>query len=134
MNGSDTALPGGGQAADEHLLRLRLRAFFEEGLADDHAQALREQVAADIPRRLAENGLRLWLHHWLSGDRAGIGFGLLIEMTAELAEGAAPLFSAGLFYPGAALVRQLLECNYLLALAGERRAEMAAWLDGSVAD
>jgi len=120
-------------AADAQF-RQRLRDCLAEGLADDGAQALREQVAAEVPKHLADNGLRLWIHHYVSGDRAGMGFALVTETTAELAEGAARLYAADLFYPGAALVRQLLECGYLLALAGERKDEMADWIDGSADD
>jgi hypothetical protein len=112
-------------------VRQALGAMLEDGLANDEAQALREHLAKVIPGYLAENGSRLWFHHTIAGDRAGVGFALVTETSAELAEGAARLLAADLFYPGAALVRQLLECCYLLALAGERREEMADWLGGS---
>jgi len=116
---------------DERATEASARAFMETGLANDRAQALRERVAIDVPRYLAENGSRISFHHWLGGDRAGLGFGLITEMTADLAKGAGQLFTTELFYPGAALVRQLLECGYLLALAEERKEEMTTWLDGS---
>lgn len=116
---------------DERAAKASVRVLMETGLANNHSQALREQVAVEVPRYLAENGSRISFHHWLSGDRAGVGFGLITEMTADLAKGAGQLFAAELFYPGAALVRQLLECGYLLALAGEHKDEMATWLDGS---
>lgn len=102
-----------------------------EALADDEAQALREQLVDAIAARLAENGLRLSIHHQLGDDPAGLGFATITEMAAELTEGTASLFRSGLWYPGAALVRQLLECGYLLALASDRREEPEAWLTGS---
>lgn len=101
------------------------------GLADDHAQALRERVAHEIPRFLATNGLRLSIHHQLEFDVAGIGFATGTEMAAELGEGAKRLFGAELWYPGAALVRQLIECTYLLTLMADRREEAAAWMTSS---
>ncbi len=52
-------------------------------------------------------------------------------MTAELGEGARRLFDAGLWYPGAALVRQLIECGYLLTLMAENRDEASAWMTTS---
>lgn len=110
------------------------RAVLERGLADDRAQALRERIAHDIPALLAENGSRLSVHHQLSGDPAGLGFAIAVEMAAELGEGAARLYDAGLWYPGAALVRQLLECQYLLALAGGDRTEAERWLKSSRQD
>jgi hypothetical protein len=104
-------------------------AFLEKGLANNEAQALRENLARAIPHRLAENGLRLYLHYEF-GERnaAGTGFATMTEMAAELGEGAVALFDADLWYPGAALVRQLIECGYLLALAAERREEAADWM------
>ncbi len=111
-----------------------IRAELEGGLANDGAQALRERVATEVPRYLARNGSRICFHHRLGDDRAGVAFGLIAEMTAELARGASQLYAAELYYPGAALVRQLLECGYLIALAGECKAEMSAWLDGSPED
>jgi len=102
-----------------------------EGLAHDGAQGLRERVAQEIPRRLAENGPRLSIHHQLASDTAGLGFATATEMAAELGDGAARLFAAELWYPGAALVRQLIECIYLLTLMGEHRGEADAWMRSS---
>jgi hypothetical protein len=106
-------------------------AFLEEGLADDEAHALREQVARAIPRRLSENGFRLYVHYGFNGDAAGIGFAAMTEMAAELGEGAVSLFDAELWYPGSALVRQLIECGYLISLAAESRSEAEKWMRSS---
>ncbi len=100
-------------------------------LANDRAQELRQQVAAAVPRCLAENGSRLATHHQLSGNAGGLGFAIATEMAAELGEGAARLFAASLWYPGAALVRQLIECIYLMTLMGEERHEAASWIRSS---
>ncbi|HSS05333.1 MAG TPA: hypothetical protein VLK89_09155 [Solirubrobacterales bacterium] len=106
-------------------------AFLEDGLADDEAHALREQLARAIPPRLSENGFRLYIHYGFDGDAAGIGFATMTEMAAELAEGAVALFDAELWYPGAALVRQLIECGYLISLAAESRDEAEQWMRSS---
>jgi hypothetical protein len=103
----------------------------EDGLADDRAQALRERVTIEIPQRLTENGLRLSIHHQLDANVAGLGFATATEMAAELGAGAHRLFAAELWYPGAALVRQLIECTYLLALMAERRDEAEEWMTSS---
>lgn len=103
-------------------------AFLKEGLADDAAHALRLRLARAISRRLSENGFRLYIHHGLDGDAGGMGFATMTEMAAELGEGAASLFDQELWYPGAALVRQLIECGYLIALAAENREEAAGWM------
>ena len=104
-----------------------IRAF-NAGLDNDQAHALRQRVAREIPQRLAENGQRLSIHHHLEWSAAGIGFATATEMTSELGEGAARLFDAELWYPGAALVRQLIECIYLLTLMAERREEAQEWM------
>lgn len=117
-----------------HLSPGELRKRLEEIDADDEAQALRERVAKELAARLAENGLRLSIHHRFGGDRAGLGFATITEMAAELAEGAIGLYKVGLWYPGAALVRQLIECGYLLALCEDRRDEAADWLEASPAE
>src|SRR3954452_12264830 len=103
-------------------------ASLEDGLADDRAHALREQLARAIPRRLSENGFRLTIHYAFDSDAAGVGFATMTEMAAELGEGAATLFDAELWYPGAALVRQLIECGYLISLAAGSRDEAARWM------
>lgn len=108
--------------------------LLEEGLADEAAHALRLRMASDVPARLAENGLRLSLHHQLGGDSAGLAFATATEMAAELGDGSAQLFRLELWYPGAALVRQLLECGYLLALASEQRDEAEDWFESSRED
>jgi hypothetical protein len=105
--------------------------FLEKGLADDEAQTLREEVARAIPRRLSENGFRLYIHYGFDSNVAGIGFATMTEMAAELGEGAASLFDAELWYPGAALVRQLIECSYLISLAAESRDEAEKWMRSS---
>ena len=103
----------------------------EAGLADDGAQALRERVARDIPAALIANGQRLALHYALEREAAGAGFATATLMTAELGEGARRLFEAKLWYPGASLVRQIIECGYLLTLMSENRDEATAWMTSS---
>jgi hypothetical protein len=105
--------------------------FLQEGLADDGAQALREKVARAITCRLGENGSRLSVHYGLEGDAAGDGFATMTEIAAELSEGAISMFDAELWYPGAALVRQLIECGYLISLASESRDEAEKWMRSS---
>jgi hypothetical protein len=41
------------------------------------------------------------------------------------------MYAVGLWYPGAALVRQLIECGYLLALMSENADEAASWMRSS---
>jgi hypothetical protein len=108
--------------------RKEAAAFLESALADDEGQELREKIARAVPRRLSENGFRLTIHYGFDSDAAGVGFATMTEMAAELGEGAVSLFDAELWYPGAALVRQLIECAYLISLAAESRDEAARWM------
>ena len=48
-----------------------------------------------------------------------------------MAKGPTKLFAANLWYPGSALVRQLIECVYLVTLMGERRDEAESWMASS---
>jgi hypothetical protein len=100
-------------------------------LANDSGQALREQIAQEVPAALASNGLRLLIHHELDQSTAGVGFAMATLAAAELGEGAQRLYAASLWYPGAALVRQLIEAGYLLTLMSENREEAAAWMRSS---
>jgi hypothetical protein len=105
----------------------RLAEALNLALADDQSQALREQIAQEVPVTLAANGHRLLIHHELDSNTAGVGFATATLMAAELGEGAQRLYGAGLWYPGAALIRQLIECGYLLTLMSESRDEAASW-------
>jgi hypothetical protein len=109
----------------------KLADALNTSLADDGAQALRERAATEIPRHLTENGHRLAIHHWLGADAAATAFATATEMAAELSEGARQLFEAGLWYPGIVLVRQLIECHYLLTLMADDREEAKAWMTSS---
>lgn len=109
----------------------RLAKALEAGLADDDAQSLRKRVALEIPVALSTNGQRLSIHYGFQHEAAGAGFATATLMAAELGEGARRLFEAELWYSGAALVRQLIECGYLLALMGQHRDEAKTWMTSS---
>lgn len=112
-------------------LKEQMAKDLESGLADDSAQALRERVVREIPATLSANGQRLALHYALEREAAGAGFATATLMAAELGDGARRLFEAELWYPGAALVRQIIECGYLLTLMSENRDEATAWMTSS---
>ena len=105
--------------------------MFNLALEDDQSQALREQIAREVPAALAVNGHRLLIHHELDADASGVGFATATLMAADLGEGAQRLYGAGLWYPGAALTRQVIECGYLLTLMSESRDEAASWMRSS---
>lgn len=112
-------------------LKQEMAKTLEAGLADDDAQLLRERVVREVPAALSINGQRLAIHHCLDRDAAGAGFATATMMAAELGEGARRLFEAELWYSAAALVRQVIECGYLLTLMSENRDEAKAWMTSS---
>jgi hypothetical protein len=71
------------------------------------------------------------IHYAFDSDAAGVGFATMTEMAAELGEGAVSLLDDELWYPGASLARQLIECGYLISLAAESRDEAAKWMRSS---
>jgi hypothetical protein len=103
-------------------------ARLDADLADNEAQALRERVAREIPLRLSENALRLLIHHQVGDDRAGTGFATATEMASALGDGARALFASERWYAGAGLVRQLIECHYLIDLMASDRDEAERWM------
>jgi hypothetical protein len=110
--------------------RERLAKALNAALADDQSQALRERIAREVPAALALNGHRLLIHHEIDSNAAGMGFATAILMAAELGEGAQRMYAASLWYPGAALIRQLIEGGYLLTLMSESEDEAATWMLG----
>lgn len=78
---------------------------------------------------------------WLGGGKVSLGsseplggaylefrgFASVVEIAAELARGCVTLLEADLFYPNAALVRQLIESEYLLVLFTTDPGRAAEW-------
>jgi hypothetical protein len=120
------------QCDDDGELPDELRAVFRAALLDDaHVAARRAYVAATVDRL---NDLSGWLalDSWLGGSKVPMTPDLtdhqnemwdefravasVVCMSAELARTAAACLERGQVYASAALVRQLLECEYLLSL------------------
>ena len=119
-------MPGSPTASDP--VRDELRAFMEAALVDDEAHAARVAVCSALAETVARTGRVLWAGSWLLRDRGLEGVAILTEMAGELATGAVSLFREERWYAGAALVRQLVEVEYLMYLFSADRAEAARWL------
>ena len=93
-------------------------------LLDDRTIAAKRVVsiiadeASEIARRVAAYGLS-------EGRRRAVG--MVAQMGAELAHGANTLYESEQWYAGAALVRQLIEVEYVLWLFGHDPAEVDRW-------
>jgi hypothetical protein len=92
--------------------------------AKSMAQALADQL----------DGLaaQVWAFGLAEGPRRALA--IVAQMGAELAVGAAKLYEAKRWYAGAALVRQLIEVEYLLFLFALDATEPQRWLNASDAE
>lgn len=105
--------------------------FLREGLADDRAQEARENFAAHTARAFHDGGQVLDVGGWVLRDDASRGIGLAVRIGAALAKGSVDLLRAGNAYAAAALVRQLVEVEYLLWTFADDGEEAARWLHAS---
>jgi len=97
-------------------------------LADPATHAARQGVCRSITAALMNVGASLYVGGWLVRDPAMEGLGVVTEMGAELASGVVELFTQELWYAGTALVRQLIEVEYLIWHFSTDRTRAATWL------
>jgi hypothetical protein len=112
-----------------------------ELLSDEAASASRIEVCETIAGALSNAGRILWVTGYMLGpDRVEgdspygfgkddtVGLATVAQVGGELARGAIALFSDGNLYGGSALMRQLVEVQYLAAAFAEQDAIAAEWL------
>jgi hypothetical protein len=125
---------------DEDELNARLAA----AEADEAGRGARERVCRVLAATLRDAGDLLWTGGYLLGtDRregespfgfgndATVGLAIVIQVGAELTQGAVSLFERGGVYAGAALLRQLVEVEYLAWAFAEDQAEARDWMRSS---
>lgn len=108
---------------------------------DETAAALRRQLCASLAGSLREAGKLLWVGGVLIGaDRADgssprgfgsdatVGLGTAIQIAGELVSGASLLLADGNRYAAAALLRQLVEVEYLSWAFAEDEEEATRWM------
>ncbi len=105
-----------------------------EGTEDAVAHSARVAVSKTVASALAMAGHTLYVGGWVFRDKATESLGVVTDIGGELAGGAVQLFESEHWYAGAALVRQLIEVEYLTWLFSEDPAVGAAWLDSSPAE
>jgi hypothetical protein len=69
-----------------------------------------------------------------NGDDETVAVGALLQVGGELILGAVHLFASGQNYAGAALVRQLVEVEYLMWAFAENPKDAKKWLDSTPAE
>jgi hypothetical protein len=62
------------------------------------------------------------------GDDAAVGIATVVQMGGELAQGAVQLLKDGNLYAAAALIRQIVEIEYLASAFARRHGKSALWL------
>ena len=92
---------------------------------------MRADLCESIGCAIERGGQALHVYNWLSQDDQIGGLAVVTEIAGELAKGATALFRLELWYAGSALVRQLIETEYLLFRFKEHPAEAATWLSSS---
>jgi hypothetical protein len=94
-------------------------------LGSTQAAALRESTCSALAEALAATGAVLWAFGLADQPRRAIA--VAIQMAGETARGAVLLLRDNNRYGGAALVRQIVEIEYLLCLFALDRGEPVRW-------
>src|SRR6184192_1718719 len=94
-------------------------------LANPDAAALRESTCDILAQTLSATGAVLWAFGMAEQPRRSIA--AAIQMGGETARGAVALLRDNNRYGAAALVRQLVEVEYLLCLFAEDQDEPLKW-------
>jgi hypothetical protein len=130
---------------------LTVADFFAFLVADDDAAASRERFCDVVALQMQEVASWLGFDAWLgAGDleatsshkqhepdparSRSFAVGLVAQFSGELISGAQLLLRNGNDYGASALVRQLIECEYLLRAFRLNFAEAARWLDANDSD
>lgn len=142
---TDSADPEKGDA----LAALTVLEFFAHLVDDDEAAGAREQYCEAVSSALENVASWLAVDAWLgAGDvkdtrtmdhaeddhirlRSFVAVGLVAQISSELVSGALLLFRNRNEYAASALVRQLIECEYLFRAFRLDFAEAARWHDAN---
>jgi hypothetical protein len=86
-----------------------------------------KQVLSVLPIEMHEIASRVSAYGLSEGRRRSLG--MVGQMASELIEGAATLFEKEMWYGGAALVRQVVEIEYILFLFADDPSEADQWIE-----
>jgi hypothetical protein len=121
-----------------------VRTMLEEAERDDVGMLVRAEVCRALASSLRTAGETMWVGGYLIGDdrparRSPFGFGsdaavglaTVVQVAGELIGGAVTLMEKSNLYAGLALLRQIVEVEYLAWAFAEDDAEAATWLRSS---
>jgi hypothetical protein len=97
-----------------------------DALNDAEPRAARRLACHAVSAALLDLGQFLWLGNWFFGA-AGPGFGVLTQIGGDLATSCVELLEAEHYYAAAALIRQLIEVEYLAWFFAEDDQAAARW-------
>jgi len=108
--------------------RHRVLAQLKAAVSDYGAHELRINCSASVANGLATTGKVIYVSGWLLKSRQMESLGTLAEMAGELALEAVAAYKNQRWYAGAALVRQLIEAEYLVFLISLEPSVAEEWL------
>jgi hypothetical protein len=122
--------------------------LFREGMMNEEAQEARERLCRRLNNALNDYGIKLFV----IGNAIGggptksrdpelkdmlermIGLSCVVEISGELGIACVTLLKTGQFYASFALVRQIVECEYLCRAFAQDHDEARKWLNSSRAE
>ena len=112
----------------------RARDTIKGLIADRGLNELRMSTCAKVEKALSAAAKYLALSAALGESRDVKGLALVVDMGAEMVSGAIELYHAEFWYAGTALVRQIVEAEYLLTLFAHEPGSASGWLNASAKD
>lgn len=104
---------------------------YKQALLDENAQAMRELTCRTITIGLEQTGSVFWGFGFFADLSERQALAVAAQMGAELARSAMLLFAAEASYAGSALVRQLVEIEYLMYLFSNDVKEASQWWESN---
>lgn len=118
---SNAAMPHSRKAAQLSLAEVFAR------LQEPRALAARIEFCTNVASALQATGRALWSFGLAADLPTREALAIVTQMSGDLAAGAVVMYSQENWYAGAALVRQLVEAEYLLFLFAENVQEATQW-------
>jgi len=131
----------GKENIDDEDMDVEITRRLDELANDDTATAARIAVCDAIGQALFHLGRVLWVAGYVIGpdrksgaspfgfgDDNAVGIATVIQIGGELSQGATQLLKDGNLYAGTALIRQLVEVEYLVHAFAEEHEKASIWL------
>jgi hypothetical protein len=106
---------------------------YRDALLDPGARSARRTFVRTVGASLRRSGAALWAFG-LADDPMRRAVSIIAQMGGQLADGSISLLEDENWYATAALLRQLVEIEYLMSLFAEDPKEAVAWLAASQED